>query len=81
MREDFRSQSRHVIDATVRLRRVPFMTSNAGSLLMSRGTVDLSNLDDILTREAGGGLPWAQRHTWKCRDTVYIVINFIGLDI
>lgn len=81
MREDFRSQSRHVIDATVGLRRVPVMTSTAGSFLMSRDTVDLSNLGGILAREAGGGLPWAQWQTWKRRNTVYVVIDFIRLDI
>lgn len=81
MREDFRSQGRHVIDATVWLRRVPVMTSTADSFLRSRDTIDLSNVGGVLTREAGGGLARAQRHTWKCRDTVYVVISFIRLDV
>ncbi len=81
MREDFHSQGRHVIDATIGLRRVPLMTSTASSFLRSRDTIDLSNLGGILAGEAGDGLTRAQRHTRKRRDTVYIIISFIGLDI
>lgn len=81
MREDFGSQGRHVIDATVWLRSVLIMTSATGSFLRSRDTTGLSNLAGILSREADGGLSWAQRHTWKCRNAVYIVINFVRLDI
>lgn len=81
MREGVRSQSWHVIDATVGLRRVPVLTSTAGSFLRSRDTIDLSNLGGVLAREAGSGLAWAQGHTWKCRNTVYIFITFIRLDI
>lgn len=76
MREDFSSQRRHVVDAAVWLRRVPVKTSTAGSFLRSGDTIDLSNVLD-----GDVGLPWAQRHTWKCRNAVYIVINFIRLDI
>lgn len=74
MRKDFDSQSRHVIDATVRL-------VDTGSLPRSRDTIDLSNLGHVLPREASGGLAWAQRDTWKRRDTVHIVVNFIRQDI
>lgn len=81
MGEDFDSQSRHVIDAAVGLRGVPVMTSAAGSFLGSGDTIDLSNLGHILGKEAGGGLSWAQRHPWKRGDAVYVVINFIRLDI
>lgn len=77
MREDFDSQSRHVIDAAVWLRGI----SAADSFPRSGDTIDLSNLGCILPWEASGGLPCAQRDTWKCRDTVHIVINFIRLDI
>lgn len=81
MGEDFDSQSRHVIDAAVGLRGVPVTTSAAGSFLRSGDTIDLSNVGRILSKEAVGGFSWAQRHTWKCGDTVYVVINFIKLDI
>lgn len=74
MREDFNSQSRHVIDATVGL-------FNANLLPRSRDTIDFSNLGCILPREASGGLVWAQRNTGKRRDTVHIVVNFIRQDI
>lgn len=77
MWEDFHSQSRHVIDATVRLRGVPA----ADSLARSGDTIDLSNLGRILPREAGGGLPGAQRDTRQCRDAVHIIVDAIGLDV
>lgn len=70
MREDFGGQSRHVIYAAVRLRRVP-MISTTGPFLRTRDT------KGVLTGEAGGGLAQAQRHTRKCRNTVDIVIDFI----
>lgn len=71
MREDFGGQSRHVIYAAVCLRSVPMMISTADPFLSTRDT------KGVLTGEASGGLARAQRHTWKCRDTVDIVIDFV----
>lgn len=71
MREDFCGQSRHVIYAAVRLRGVQVMISPAGTFIRTRNT------KGILTRETGDGLAWTQRHTWKCRDTVDIIIDFV----
>lgn len=76
MREDFYSQSRHVVDATVWFCGV----SAADAFPRCGHTVDLSDLGCIVPREACGGLPCAERDTWKRGNAVHIIINFLRLD-